>query len=332
MNQPKVSVVMTVYNGKKYIREAIDSILAQTFTAFEFIIVDDASTDETWTILNSVNDPRLRLVRNNRNIGIYKSANNGLSLSKGEYIARMDADDVSLPERLARQVDFLETHPEIGVLGTGVHLIDGSGCTSHTLQLPTQHGLLRWYLCFYNPIAHSTVMMRRKIIEQVGGYSPYMVLAGDYDLWCRLSYVTRLSNLQDVLVSYRIHDANVTTIKASEQRHNSVRISCQMISQILSKEVPIITVQSLWEKKFETASDAQVVAGLVYRLYQAFSNGWLSPIEKQAIRRDAAMRMCGLTRPWVKNVNVWGVLARAFCMYPSLVMRVAKRLFRYHSQ
>jgi glycosyltransferase involved in cell wall biosynthesis len=325
-----VSVLMCVYNGESYLREAVNSILTQTFTDFEFIIIDDGSTDSTATILAEYEPKDARLcIHHQTNQGLIASLNKGLELAQGKYIARMDADDVSLPERLAKQVDFLETHPEIDVLGTGVQILDGSGNTSPTLQSPTGPDVLRWCLCFFSPITHPTVMMRRQIVKRVGGYSPDMLYAEDYDLWRRLSCVTRLSNLQDVLLHLRRHDANVSNRHASEQLQNSVRISCLMISHVLNEEVPAGIVQHLWDQEFQTVYDARQVAKLIYRLYQAIvSNGEPTTIEKQTIRRDAAMRLFGLSRPWVQDVSVWGVLARACYLDPLLVLRGAKGLMR----
>ena len=324
--KPVISVLMPVFNGEKYLAEAIESILNQTFGDFEFIIINDGSADGTAGIVEHYRqrDHRIR-VYDQSNQGVVKSLNRGLELAQGRYIARMDADDVSLPERLAKQVDFLETHPEIGVLGTGAKTMDGSGNTSHTVQFPIQHNVIRWYLCFFSPMIHPTVMMRRQIVEQVGGYSSDMMQTEDYDLWRRLSGMTRLSNLQDVLLHLRKHDANGSILNPSEERRFSVQVSSLMISQILNEEVPAGTVQRLWDQEFQTAYDVCPVAELVYRLYQAIiSNGKLSTIEKQIIRRDAAMRLYGLSGPWVKNVSVWGVLARACYLDPLLVLRVVK--------
>jgi glycosyltransferase involved in cell wall biosynthesis len=263
------------------------------------------------------------------NKGHVASLIKGLELAQGKYIARMDADDVSLPERLAKQVDFLETHPEIGVVGTGFQIMDGYGNTSQTIQFPTQNGVLRWCLCFYSPIVHPSAMMSQEIVERVGGYSSDMMHAEDYDLWRRLSCVTRLSNLHDVLLHLRKHDANVSTQNSAEERRFSVQVSRLMISHILNEEVPAVTVQQLWGQGFQKASDVYPAAELVYRLYQAIiSNGELSTIEKRLIRRDAAMRICMLARPWVRNISVWGVLVRACYLDPLIVLRVAKGRLR----
>ena len=328
-SNPGVSVLLPVYNSANYLRESIESILNQSFKEFELLIICEPCTDGSIEIIKSYKDSRIIHIQNEKRLGLINSLNMGIELAQGEYIARMDADDVSLPERLAKQVEFLDAHPEVGVLGCAVQVIDDYGNPSHIRQFPVEHGVLRWHLCFYNPIAHPTVMMRREIVERAGGYNSDMVHTEDYDLWRRLSGVTRLSNFQDVLLHLRKHGANVSNVHASEQRRNSVRISSLMISHILNEEVPAGTVQRLWDQEFQTAYDVRPVAELVYRLYQAIiAKGELSSIEKQIIRRDAAKRLYNLTRPWVQDVNIWGVLARACYLDPLLVLRVVKGRLR----
>ena len=126
---PQVSVIMPVYNGGRYLREAVDSILNQTFREFEFIIIDDGSTDDTWSVLTdyAAHDSQVRLIQNEANIGLTRSLNKGLAVSRAALIARQDADDISMPERLARQIAFLEMHPEVGLLGTQGDFIDADG-------------------------------------------------------------------------------------------------------------------------------------------------------------------------------------------------------------
>lgn len=331
---PAVSVLMPVYNGEKYLSEAIDSILNQTFADFELIIINDGSTDGTLEILRKYTQQNKRIVLHNQtNQGLIAALNKGIKLARGKYIARMDADDISFPERLALQVGFLENHPEIGVLGSGARIMNSSGVTYDTLQHPTQHNVLQWCLCFFCPIVHPTVIMRRQVVVQVGGYGA-MQHAEDYDLWCRLSCVTRLSNLKDVLLYLRQHDSNVSNVHALEQRKNSIRISSLMMSRILNEEISMGVVKSLWEHKFQTVHDVRSVAQLVCKLYKTIvSNGELSIVEKRAIRRDAAMRLFALIRPWALYINIWGILARAFYLDPFLALRAFKRqLMRRMSQ
>lgn len=326
---PKVTVLMSVYNGEQYLSEAIESILHQTFSDFEFIIVDDGSVDSTWDLLTlyRAQDSRIVLLRNEENLGIPRSTNKGLTRARGKYIARTDADDVSLPERLARQVSFLEEHPDVGVLGGAVQIIDGAGNASDIWRFPAEHGVLRWRLCFGNPIMHSTVMMRREVVNRVNGYDVEMEVALDYDLWRRLSSVTRLANLQDVLLCLRRHEDSLTSKRFPQQRDNSIKISQVGIAEILGQDVPLEVVQRLWAQQFETSSGLLQVARLIYRLCQAtVTHSALSTDEKRAIRRDAANRLFRLARPRIRDARVWEVFGLACRLDPSLVVRVARGL------
>jgi len=319
---------MSVYNGETYLGEAIESILHQEFTDFELVIIDDGSTDASAEIIESYDDPRIRFFENEHNIGLIGSLNRGLGLAWSPYVARMDADDVSLPERLARQVDFLDAHPEIGVLGCAVEVIDGSGNPSHTRRFAAEHRVLRWRLCFGNPIMHPTVIMRREVVNRVGGYSSDMLHAEDYDLWRRLSSVTRLANLQDVLLCLRTHEDSVTSKHLVQQRNNSIKISQLAIAGILSEDVPLDVVQRLWAQDFESASELLQVARLIHRLCQAtIAASALSPAERRIIRSDAANRLFRLASPRIRGPRAWEVVGLACRVDPSLVVRVATRIF-----
>ena len=324
MSTPPVSVLMPVSNGELYLREAVESILNQTFSDFEFLIIDDGSTDSTWEILGSYDDPRIHLVQNEDNIGLIRSLNRGLGLARGKYIARMDADDVSLPERLVLQVNFLDAHPEIGVLGCGVWVIDGCGNPSHIRRFPAEHGVIKWHLCFDVPIAHPTVMMRREVVARAGGYRTDMVHAEDYDLWRRLSQVARLSNLPEVLLYLRRHEGCVTRAHRAKQWENSIKISQLMMSKALEEDVPGQVVQRLWSREFEKVNDVRRAANLVYRLCQAsVADGALSPAEKRMIRRDAARRLFGLAHQQTHDGRAWEVLGLACRLDPLIIGRAA---------
>lgn len=324
---PKISVLMPVYNGERFLQEAVDSILAQTFTDFEFIIVDDGSTDGSLEILTKLQDPRIRIVRNRNNQGVVRSLNDGLAAAQGEFIARMDADDISRPDRLSKQIVFLETFPEIGVLGTGIRIMDSSGVRIPAKKLFTEHEALRWGLCFSTSIMHPTVMMRRKIVEEAGGYNQEMAQAEDYDLWRRLSAVTRLANLPDELVDLRRHETNASSLHALEVRQHAMNTSRLMMSHILDEDVPLAMIQPLWERTVRTEREARPLAELVYRLYATITrNDKLSTTESQNIRRDAARRLYGLSRPWLYGVGgwVWKALVRASYLDPLFALRIVQ--------
>lgn len=332
---PTVSVVMCVYNGERFLREAVESILNQTFTNFEFIIVDDGSTDNSWQILTeyATQDDRIVLIRNQINIGISRSANRGLARVRGKYIARTDADDISLPNRLGQQVNFLESHPEIGVLGGSIQLVDGQGNVSSRLwQLPEEHGLLKWRLCFENPFVNVTVMMRRDVVIQTDGYHSEFDYSEDYDLWQRLSNMTRLAHVPDVLAYVRRFEgygSNVSSHGFNRQYQHSLKISQRMMSEILGEEVPLRLVKKIikhFDKpEFDNANDVCEVAHLVYRLCRAYMRDpALTRQEKRLIRKDAAKELYLLYRPHVTNLRAWKMLGWACRLEPFTVGRVLR--------
>ena len=203
MSQPKVSVLMSVYNGERYLREAVESILNQTFTDFEFIIVDDGSTDRTSEILKSYADPRLITI-NQANKGVTQSLNKAIELARGEYIARMDADDISLPKRLQMQVEFLEKHPAtVGLVGTSVIHFDEDGKTIMEKTLLTESSRIKEALLSENQFCHGSVMLRRECIEKAGRYREEFKHAQDYDLWLRIAEHYEVANLATPLYKWR---------------------------------------------------------------------------------------------------------------------------------
>ncbi len=213
---PKVSVLMSVYNGERYLREAILSILCQTWTDYEFLIIDDGSTDDSREIISSFDDPRICLVDNPTNIGLAESLNRGLELARGELIARQDADDISHPARLERQVDFLTSHPTVALLGTQRRIIDQRGNLLPFLrpQVPLTNVAIKWCLMFENAFIHTSVMYYRKVAwDQMRGYDGRFVRCEDYELWSRIVEKHAVRNLSQVLVDYRRHSDSITAQK-----------------------------------------------------------------------------------------------------------------------
>jgi len=201
---------MTVFNGVAYLKEAIDSILQQTFEDFEFLIIDDTSTDGSCDLIESYNDPRIRLVKNKNNIGQTRSLNHGLELGVGKYAARIDQDDISLQDRLAKQVDFLDNNPKVALLGTWFELISANGSTIKTVTRPTRHEDIVDMITLNNPFAHPSVMYRRNAAIKVGGYPEKFSYAQDRVLWLYISRGHRVANLPEVLTQVRCHEAQAT--------------------------------------------------------------------------------------------------------------------------
>ena len=183
---PHVSVVMAVYNGSEYLRLAMESVFSQSFDAFEFIIVDDGSTDDTTQIIRSFDDPRVVYSRNGQNIGQTASLNVGLARARGELVARIDADDVWYPEKLAKQCQIMATHPDVTVCGTWADRIDARGEVVGTFSPPTDPREIGYRLLWGSPVCHVSVVMRRTAILACGGYSSEYRFAADYALWSQL--------------------------------------------------------------------------------------------------------------------------------------------------
>lgn len=220
---PKVSVVMSVYNGEKYLREAVDSILNQTFTNFEFVIINDRSTDSSVEIIESYADPRIWLVHNEKNIGLTASLNRGIKLAHGKYIARMDADDISLPKRLETQLKYFDSDNSLSLCSCRAQVFKENGSIfgidpPNVDQLMNWH-LLSWRLLFYNPITHSSVMVKRDAFLESGGYASWAKRSQDYELWSRMSFEYKMILIPDVLIHYRYHQTAVSLTFADEQQH-----------------------------------------------------------------------------------------------------------------
>jgi glycosyltransferase involved in cell wall biosynthesis len=223
---PKVSVVMPVHNGGAFLSEAIESILVQTLDDFEFVIVDDGSTDETGAILADYQrrDARIRIQSDDRR-GTGAALNTALQLARGEYAARMDADDVSLPGRLAMQVAFMDANREVGVCGTWIKTFGAS--RNRVERYPLDDATLRCGLLFGDPFAHPSVILRRQLFIEAGLLYETNSFVEDYELWTRAEKVCRLANIPRVLLHYRLHGSQISRRHSDEQRaaSKSVRLT-----------------------------------------------------------------------------------------------------------
>lgn len=211
MDSPTVSVVMSVFNGQAYLSEAIESILAQSLREFEFLIIDDGSTDRTGEIVAEYakHDARIRLIRQQNN-GRATSLNAGIALARSNYIARMDADDIALPHRLQQQVEFMDHNSDVGLLGGAYELINAKGETLSLIRPPLADPDIRSLVLQYNPMCHPTVLMRKQVALAAGGYRRALLDADDYDLWVRMSERTLLANLKEPVLRYRLHSEQVS--------------------------------------------------------------------------------------------------------------------------
>jgi glycosyltransferase involved in cell wall biosynthesis len=249
IQRPRVSVITCVYNAERFVRSAIESILSQSFEDFEYLLVDDSSTDSSLEILRSyLYDPRVRVLEMDHRCGPYAAANVALVQVRGEYVARLDADDVALPHRLALQTEFLGERPEVGLVGTAYQWFDERDGKRRQFEPFIEECLeLRWALLFWNPIGHSTAMYRRSLVERLGHYGDGWH-SQDYDLWLRMSRVAQLAQLRTVTVYSRMAETGLTLAQSAAQRSAAGRVSRRALSGLLKRPVddPEITAYVSW--------------------------------------------------------------------------------------
>lgn len=217
MKNPRVSVLMSVYNGEKHLHQAVDSILNQTFKDFEFLIINDGSTDKTAQILQSNYDPRIKIINNDKNIGLTKSLNKGLKIARGKYIARMDADDISMPERLEKEVRLLERRKNVGLVGTYCLVINENGKVFYEFKSSANEKILKKNLLAENQFTHGSAMFRRRCLEKAGDYREEFVVAQDYDLWLRIAEFSDLAIIPEFLYQWRLDIQSISANKLAQQ-------------------------------------------------------------------------------------------------------------------
>lgn len=277
---PKVSVLMSVYNGSRYLRESIDSILNQTFSDLEFIIIDDCSTDDSRDIISEYaeKDQRIVLITNPKNIGLTKSLNKGLKIAKGEYVARQDADDISLPNRLAKQVSLLDKQLEVALVSCEIEYINSEGHTIGKDQEACVPELVAWYLLFYNRLAgHSQVIFRHQLAMNLGGYSESYRYSQDYEFWCRIVKVGKIFILPEILLQQRRHNQSISLAKSSEQESYALTQVKRNISELIGQEISLEEAKYLmkfwmgqWTQSLLSGQKVAIIHPKMKEIFSAF--------------------------------------------------------------
>lgn len=219
---PLVSVLMPVYNAAPYVKDAIDSILNQTFADFELLVFNDGSTDSSAEVIESIKDKRIVFIDSAKNFGYVAHLNNGLQLARGKYIARMDADDIALPTRFEKQIAFLEANSEVGLCGTSFRTF---GASEIVVSVPEGNEEIREFLLRNSPMAHPTVIFRKALVEQHSlHYDKDFMPTEDYKLWYDISKLTKLHNITEVLLYYRVHPHQISSYMNDTQRANADKV------------------------------------------------------------------------------------------------------------
>jgi len=296
---PIVSVLLPVHGNDPYVRAAIDSILSQTLQDFELLVLCEYGTDlEALKGTVDRDDPRIRFHINGEFLGLVKSLNEGFQRSSGRYIARMDSDDLSLHERLERQVAHLENHPETGILGTGCEFIDESGriVGRHVPAIGSM--ITRWNLFFFAAVTHPTIMARREIYDTLGGYNSELVQSEDYDLWHRAVAITNIDNLPDVLLRLRLHDKSVSVVHRKRVAEAARVISQEAMSNFLRRQIPFDEVGAVkLEKSFmKSAEVASRASSLLSSLFQTYVSCFAVPQRELVyLKKDVSLRLLELS-------------------------------------
>ena len=281
MHRPEVTVVMPVFNAGEYLRAAIESILQQTFADLELIIINDASTDGSGSIINDHKDSRIKNLVNNQHVGPGESRNRAIRIANGSFIALMDADDISEPRRLESQIAFLKANRDTGLLATWGTVIDQEGNPGKQVKVPQNSFLLRWRLLLNNKLIHSSVMFPAQILKDLGGYDRAFPYAEDYELYSRIILDHQVAVIPDLLVRWRRHEKGLSSMQSENLELAANRIAAR-------------NVQSIMRKRFE----AQV------KLLRDILN--LRPVPKQSECGTCAALLCNLFAAAVARWNPSG--------------------------
>jgi glycosyltransferase involved in cell wall biosynthesis len=308
---PRVSVLMTTYNGVAFIRQSIDSVLRQSWRDFELIVVDDCSTDATAAILAGYDDPRLRVIRNPRNLGIVAARNRGFAEVRGGYVAALDHDDVSRPDRLAAQVAYLDHNERVVLVGTDV-MIDDHGKLRRTEKSgASTPALMRWMLHVDNPLTYSSVMFRAAAVRRLGSFMrAEYELADDFDLYHRLIGIGEIARLDAPLTVYRWHSTNMTRTGQAKLFQSAVKVLTGVYRDWLGEEAE--TAASLVIRHFSNRTAPRNAATLerlghyLERLLACFLAAYpQTPAEEARIRAHASMAWWGAVRAAVRSGQPW---------------------------
>ncbi|MDR3593876.1 glycosyltransferase [Clostridium sp.] len=270
MNKPMVTVLMSVYNGEKFLEEAIESILNQTFSDFEFLIINDGSTDNSVKIIESFEDSRIRLINNEKNLKLIASLNKGVSLAKGKYIARMDCDDISMPDRLEKEVKFLESNQEYGLVGTWYTVIDGEGVEKYNRSYPSNNELIKLFLSLNCPLAHGSIMGKTELFKQNAYGSKEHYAVEDYELWVRMAKTTKIHNIPEYLFKYRIYGESFSDSKTQLMYDQTLEMSKKLYIKNKNQYKELIKKQILEDAYKEEKEEAVV-----------YINQWLKSFAKR---------------------------------------------------
>ena len=321
MSAPTVTVLMTMFDAAPHLRASVESILAQTFGDFEFVIVDDGSRDDSAAIVESYRDARIRLVRNDRNKGQTPCLNQGLALARGAWVARQDADDISLPRRLERQMERLRRDEKLALLGCQAWLVNDGGKFCGLLDVALGPESIDWAGLWENPFIHTAAIFRREAVALLGGYDESFRICQDYDLWMRVAAEHPAANLSERLVVYRHAAQSLQHSGRETVREESRRVLARAFQQTISDGDIDVLMQFREGVAATGLADFREVYARLLDRYRAAHPAITGTRE---FRRTLALHRAKLGRGVLSERPMAGLaeLGRAFALDPQLLIRL----------
>ena len=326
MSAPAVTVLMTMFDAAPHLRASLESILGQTFGDFEFVIVDDGSRDDSAAIVESYGDERIRLVRNARNKGQTPCLNQGLALARGAWVARQDADDISLPRRLERQMERLRCDEKLALLGCQAWLVDDGGKFSGLLDVALGPESIEWAGLWENPFIHTAAMFRREVVARLSGYDESFRICQDYDLWMRVAAEHPAANLSERLVVYRHAAESLQHSGRETVREESRRVLRRVLTHAFQHAISEKEVDVLMRYREGVAAAGLAEFREVYaRLLERYQAAHPAVVETREFRRTLALHRAKLGRALAAERPAAGLaeMGRAFALDPRLLIHLA---------
>ena len=330
-NIPRVTVLTPVKNGERYLDRAVASIIDQSYRDFEYIIINDGSTDGTPAILDqwAARDARIHVLHNARSLNASGAIHRGLAVARGEYVAVLDSDDLAYPTRLAEQVAYLDAHPKVALVGSQVQVIDEQDKKLKISEFPVLPCLAHWQLFFVTPVLHSAAMMRRELVARVGNYSTRAWAAGDYELFTRLAQVGEIANLPTTLVAYRRWSSQMTSTHRRIQNGQVLLFLQALLMKRYGfdpRTLPALSALYYGVRGYVIGNDADVEAAgeLLTKVYAKFkATVALSAEDAEVVAQDCARRLLALAWAHRRGLRATSraILARALAIDPNLWQR-----------
>jgi glycosyltransferase involved in cell wall biosynthesis len=329
-NEPLISAVMSVFNGSQYLADCLDSVLKQTYSNFEFIIINDGSTDNTAEILDSYadKDSRLSIHHEKENLKLVRALNKGCKIARGKYIVRMDADDVCELHRFETQIRFLEDNPDIGILGSWVQNIDQKGNKLGIWQVPTDPSHIAWTLQFDCCMAQPSIMMRNDVLNKLDYYRISALQCEDYDLWCRASFVTKLANFPEALVQRRIWLDSRCFTNSDQVEEFQLKYMNETIAQVQNRKINPLVINCLRQTSLQ--KDCTPNLDLLFQAIDTIDRSFniyriknLSKLSLRKIKNDTGNRLYYLAK-CIRKQSYWKafpIKIRSFLYYPRYIFR-----------